>query len=115
MDVIAAMAIRTLLALGVAACAFTAIGIWAAPNVYQRLHYVAVAATLGIAAIVTALVVREGVSQLGIKAMLTGIVVILMNPVLSHATARAYRIHRHGRWTPEGNERVPMARDKATS
>jgi multicomponent Na+:H+ antiporter subunit G len=108
--VITAIIIRALLATGVMACALTVIGLLRAPNVYQRLHYSAVAATVGIVAIVAALLVREGGSQLGIKAILTGIVVILMNPVLAHATARAFRIHEQGQWPPKAEERVPVIR-----
>jgi monovalent cation/proton antiporter MnhG/PhaG subunit len=109
-DVIAAVAIRALLAIGAAACAFTVIGLLRARGAYQRLHYSSVSATVGIAAIIAALLVREGGSQLGIKSILAGIVVVLMNPVLAHATARAFRIHEHGQWPPKPEERVPVVR-----
>lgn len=102
--------VRILLGLGVAACALTAIGLWLAPNVYQRLHFMAAAGTIGVISIVAAIVVRESVSQLGIKAILTGVALVLMNPVLAHATARACRIHEHGQWPAQPEERIPVVR-----
>lgn len=106
----ATIVIRILLGLGLGACVLTAIGLAVAPNVYQRLHFMAAAGTVGVIAIVAAILVRESVSQIGIKAILTGIALIIMNPVLAHATARACRIHNRGQWPPKPDERVPVAR-----
>ena len=59
--------------------------------------------------IAAAVVVREGLSQAGIKAILIAAVVFFMNPILSHATIRAARIRRLGRWLPSPEERVRFA------
>ena len=99
-------AIGFLLAVGLLSGAIASIGVLTAANVYQRLHNMGIAATVGVAAIVAAVVVREGVSQIGIKALLVGIILLFMNPILTHATARAARVHEHGKWEPGKGERV---------
>ncbi len=91
-------AIAVLLAIGVAAVLLTSIGMVVCRNVYRRLHYLAPAATVGVAAVAAAMVLREGLSQAGIKALLTGGVLFVMNPILTHATARAARVHERGKW-----------------
>jgi monovalent cation/proton antiporter MnhG/PhaG subunit len=98
-----------LLAIGTLAVVFSVIGILAAPNPYQRLHYMGPAATAGVVTIVAAIVVRESVSQLGVKAILTGGFLFVMNPLLAHATARALRAHEHGQWQPKPEENIPVA------
>jgi multicomponent Na+:H+ antiporter subunit G len=92
-DVIAA-----LLAIASLAAALSAIGILAPGSVYRRLHYLAPAATIGVAAVALAIVLAEGFGQMGIKALLTGAVLFVMNPILTHATARGARNHERGRW-----------------
>ena len=95
-----------LLGLGVLAAALTSFGLLAARNVYQRLHAMGIAATVGVIAIVAAIVVQESWSQAGVKAMLTGLTLLFMNPILTHATALAARIHERGDWRPGKDEEV---------
>ena len=87
-----------LLALGVLVVAMSCMGVLVMPTVYARLHYVGPAATLGVALIVAAVVVEEGLSPQGMKAILTGLVLGATSPVVTHATARAARIRTFGRW-----------------
>ena len=89
-----------LLALAVAAVAVTAAGIVAARTVFDRLHYLGPAASVGPACVAAAVVLREGLSQAGIKAILVALVILVMNPVLTHATARAARVRRSGALLP---------------
>jgi monovalent cation/proton antiporter MnhG/PhaG subunit len=95
-DVSAAAAV--LLGIAVAAVLLSAIGVLVSRNVYQRLHYLAPAATVGVAATAAAIVVQEGLDQAGIKAVVTGALLFVVNPILTHATARAARVHQRGRW-----------------
>jgi multicomponent Na+:H+ antiporter subunit G len=92
-DVIAALLVVAALAV-----ALTAIGVLAPGNVYRRLHYLAPAATIGVVAVAVAIVWAEGLHQAGIKALLTAAVLFVMNPILTHATARGFRTHERGRW-----------------
>ncbi len=90
-----------LLAIGVAAAALTAIGVLVSGNVYQRLHYLAPVGTVGVGAVAAAIVVQEGLDQAGIKAVVTAAVLFVANPILTHATARAVRVHERGHWDRE--------------
>jgi multicomponent Na+:H+ antiporter subunit G len=92
-DVIAA-----LLTIAAGAVLLSAIGVLAPGTVYRRLHYLAPAATIGVVAVAIAIVWVEGFGQMGIKALLTGAVLFVMNPILTHATARGARTHERGRW-----------------
>ncbi len=109
----APLAVWILLAIAVAATALSALGILLVPDVFERLHFMAPAATVGVAALAAAVVVQESLSQAGIKAILTALVVFAMNPVLTHATARAIRIHQHGQWGPAPEEHIEVAGTEA--
>jgi len=87
-----------LLAIGVAAVLLTAAGVVLSRNVYQRLHYLAPASTVGVICVALAILVHEGFSQAGVKAIITALILFVMNPVLTHATARAARVHERGHW-----------------
>jgi monovalent cation/proton antiporter MnhG/PhaG subunit len=73
-------------------------GLLAPGDVYRRLHYLAPAATIAVAAVALAILIEEGFGQAGIKAILTAAVLFVMNPILTHATARGARTHERGRW-----------------
>ena len=90
--------IAALLTIAALSVALSCIGVLAPGSVYRRLHYLAPAATIGVAAVAIAIVAAEGFGQAGIKALLTGAVLFVMNPILTHATARGARTHERGRW-----------------
>lgn len=92
------VAVIVLLCVAAASVLLTSIGVLVSRDVYRRLHYLAPAATVGVVAVAAAIVVREGLDQAGIKAVVTAAILFVMNPILTHATARAARIHQRGRW-----------------
>ena len=93
-----------LLVLGVGIELACCVGVLVMRGVYDKLHYTSPASTLGAFAIAGAVVLRESFVQFGIKALLVAVVLMITNPVLSHATARASRIRRYGHWTTGGAE-----------
>jgi multicomponent Na+:H+ antiporter subunit G len=95
------LAVIIFLAAGSLAVLLTAMGVLLSRNVYQKLHFLSPAATIGVLAIVASIVVQEGFGQAGVKAMLAGAVLLIMNPILTHATARAARVREHGYWEEE--------------
>ena len=95
-----------LLGLGVVVELASVLGMLLLRDAFDRLHFTGPASTLGPLAIAAAVVVRESFSQAGIKAVLVALVLLLTNPVLSHATARAARIRAHGAWTVQEGEEV---------
>ncbi len=82
------VAASVLLWLGVGLELLCCIGVAVMRGVYSRLHFTAPAG-LGATAIALAVLVRQGFSLIGDKALLVALVVLLAAPVISHATARA--------------------------
>lgn len=90
-----------LLVFGVGVELACCVGVLAMRGVYDKLHYTSPATTLGAIAIAAAVVLRESLVSYGLKAMLVALALLITNPVLSHAIARASRIRRHGEWTTQ--------------
>ncbi len=90
--------IHILIEAAVAVSLFSTIGILVMEDINDKLHYLAVPATVGIALITIAIVLQEGLSQASIKAFLCALIVLVTNPVVTHATARAARIREFGHW-----------------
>jgi len=99
--------IAVLLGFGVAGFALTSMGVVLTDDVYEQIHYLAPGSLIGAVAIPAAAVVREGLSQAGAKAILIALLLLVSNPVLSHATARAARIRRKQQLTPRADEDFP--------
>jgi monovalent cation/proton antiporter MnhG/PhaG subunit len=100
------VAVAVLLGAGVAVELASVLGMLLLRDAFDRLHFTAPATTLGPLAIAAAVVLRESFSQAGIKALLVAVVLLVTNPVLTHATARAARIRAHGAWTVQEGEEV---------
>ena len=83
-----------LIGFGVALELACCVGVLVMEDAYDKLHYLGPAAIVGPFAIAVAVVVREALSQAGIKALLTAALLIVASPVLSHATARALYIRQ---------------------
>jgi multicomponent Na+:H+ antiporter subunit G len=79
---------------GVVVLAFACLGVLVMPGALARLHYVSVS-TLGAVLVVAAVLVRDGASLIGVKAVLVGAFLVATTPVLAHATART--IHTRAR------------------
>ena len=60
--------------------------------------------TTSIACFAAAIVVDKHFSSAGIKAVMIAVVIIAMNAVLTHATARAARVRQFGRWISDVTE-----------
>ena len=81
---------------GVAVQAFACLGVLLMRDALDRLHYAAAMAP-GVVCVCAAVVVSEGPSLIGIKAILTASFLLVSGPVLGHATARAIHLHREAR------------------
>jgi multicomponent Na+:H+ antiporter subunit G len=100
------VAVAVLLVLGVGIELGCVVGVVAMRSAYDRLHYTAPATALGPLVIAAAIVVRESFSAAGIKAVLVAVVLLVTNPVLTHATARAARVREYGQWVIQEGEKV---------
>ena len=97
-------AVAVLLALGVGSALLGAVGILAARDPYDQLHFTGPATVIGPIAIAGAVLVEEPLSSAGIKAVLVALIMIATGPILLHATARAARVRERGRWVIHNSE-----------
>jgi multicomponent Na+:H+ antiporter subunit G len=95
-----------LLVAGVGVTLASCVGVLVMRDAYDRLHFTAPATTIAPLAIAAAVVLEERLSAAGIKALLVALALLVTNPVLTHATARAARIREFGEWTVQEGEPV---------
>ncbi len=94
-----------LLGLGVVSALLGALGLLVLRGAFDRFHVVGPVAIVGPTALAAAVVLREGLSQAGIKAILVALAALLVGPIVTHATARAEWVRRRGPLDPRGRGR----------
>lgn len=103
-----------LLGTAVLSCWVGAIGMWRMREPMQALHYLSLPACAGSVLLTAAVFVRTGNSQASWKCVLICVVLLAINSVVTHATARAFRAREVGHWEPhpeDGVERVRQGRE----
>lgn len=95
-----AIILDLLLALAVLACWIGVLGMLRMPHPTQALQYLTLPATIGMAAVTVAIFLNTGLSSAAFKTLLIGIVLMAINSVVTHATARAFRVRHLGHWEP---------------
>ena len=105
------MVTNILLWIAVGAALFSALGIVVMKDFYERLHYLAPPSTLSIFLVAAAIVIEEGASQAATKSILAAVCLALVNPVITHAMARAARIRAYGHWVSQPHERERQTGD----
>jgi len=83
--------------LGVVLTLVGCLGVVLMPTVYDRLHFTG-PPILGAACIVVAAVVQESFSLIGDKSILIAVMLVILSPLLTHATGRAARVVEEGDW-----------------
>lgn len=73
------------------------LGVIVMRSVFDRLHYVGLAG-FGPLLIGASILVRESFSLIGDKALVTGVLVVLLGPILVHVTARSLMVRERGDW-----------------
>jgi multisubunit Na+/H+ antiporter MnhG subunit len=86
-----------LLVAGVALEVIAVLGVSVMRDVLDRLHYVSLAG-FGALLVAISILCAESFSLIGDKALVTGALLVLVGPVLVHATARSLRIRALGDW-----------------
>lgn len=82
-------AIAILLTFAAAVCLLSCMGLVLMKKFYNKLHYLAPPAILGTLAVAAAIALAEGWNGATLKAALVLVVMVISNPVLTHAAARA--------------------------
>jgi multicomponent Na+:H+ antiporter subunit G len=103
--------IHILLWIAVATALLSAVGMLVMKDFYQRLHFLGPPSTLSIFLVAAAIVIQEGASQAATKALLSAVALVLINPVVTHAMARAARIRAYGHWVSQPHEDERRAGD----
>jgi len=101
-----------LLTVGVLAALLSCLGMLLVRDAYDRMHFAAPANTIAPVAIALAAVLRSGLGQAGIKALVVAAVLVSTNAALTHATARAAWVREHGRWTVAPDGVAPDGEDR---
>jgi monovalent cation/proton antiporter MnhG/PhaG subunit len=103
----ATTAVEVFLAIAVLSAWVCCIGILIMPNFYERMHYLATVTTISAFAILVAVVIEEGWGQATLKTIVTFVLLLLVNAVVTHATARAARVRTLGHWSSDPHEQIP--------
>ena len=100
----------TLLALTVLACWLGALGMIRMKEPTQALHYLSLPA-VGSLLLTAAVFVQTGSSQASWKTLFIAIMLLAVNSVVTHATARAFRTRALGHWLPRDGDPIEFVRD----
>ena len=103
----ATIAVEVFLGIAVLSVWLCCIAIIVMPNFYERLHYLATVTTISAFSILVAVVIEEGWGQATVKTTFTCVVLLLINAIVTHATARAARVRTLGHWSSDPHEQVP--------
>jgi multisubunit Na+/H+ antiporter MnhG subunit len=86
-----------LLIVGISLEVLAVVGISAMRDSFDRLHYVSLAG-YGALLVGIAILVRESFSLIGDKALLIGVLVVVLGPMVVNTSARSFRIRIRGAW-----------------
>jgi multicomponent Na+:H+ antiporter subunit G len=101
--------VAVLVTLAVVITLLSVLGVWIAQDAYDSLHFTSPASVVSPVLLAIAVVIEEGISsQAGIKSIVVALILIVLNPVLAHATARAARIRKAGKWELEPAEKASL-------
>ncbi|HLH09531.1 MAG TPA: monovalent cation/H(+) antiporter subunit G [Terriglobales bacterium] len=101
--------IFVLLAIVVLISLVCCIAIATVSDFYVRLHYLAPVTTVAFIPLLIAVIIHEGAGQAAIKTILVFGALLLINAVLTHATARAARVRQLGHWSVDPQENIEGA------
>ena len=94
-----------LLAIVVLACWIGTLGMWRMRDATEALHFITIPATAGTVALTIAVFLATGGSPAAWKTALITMIMVTLNSVGMHASARAFRARRLGHWEPlDGDE-----------
>jgi monovalent cation/proton antiporter MnhG/PhaG subunit len=100
------IAVDVLLAAAVVLQLACVVGVVVMPHVYDRLHFLTPATSVAPWFVAAAVWIREEMNHAGVMAFLVAAFLLVFQPVLSHATARAARLRERGDWRERPEETV---------
>jgi multisubunit Na+/H+ antiporter MnhG subunit len=95
-----------LLAGVVVTCWLGALGMLCMREPMQALHYLSLPANVGAVLLVVAVFLATGNSQASWKTSFIAVILVCTNSVVTHTTARAFRVRELGHWKPQPGDKV---------
>jgi monovalent cation/proton antiporter MnhG/PhaG subunit len=105
------ISIDALLALAVLVVWISAAGMLRMRDAYQRMHFMSPPASLTVFLITIAVFLQQGLKPESFKALFIVLILLAMNTVVTHATARAFRIREVAPWRSLPGQEVPIRAD----
>ena len=99
-----------LLTVVVVLCWVGVLGMWRMRDATQALHFITVPAAVGTVALTVAVFLATGYSATAWKTLLITAIMIALNSVGMHASARAFRARELGHWEPRDGEQFEWVR-----
>lgn len=96
--------VAVLVALALLVCGFSCLGLLVMRGFYNKLHFLAPPAILATAALAAAVGLQEGWGSSTVKVLLVLLVMIVGNPVVTFAAARAHYLREEMRGRPGKRE-----------
>lgn len=108
------IALAVLLGFVVLCCWLGVIGMWRMREPTQALHYLSLPSTVGAVALVVAVGLTDGPNQAFWKTLVIAFILLALNSVVTHATARSFRARDLGHWEPQDGDPMEFVRDTST-
>lgn len=89
-----------------AACWLGVLGMWRMRRPIQALQYMALPAAVASVTLAIAVAFKTGASQAAAKCIVIAVILIAINSMVTHATARAFRMREIGHWEPRPEDGV---------
>jgi multisubunit Na+/H+ antiporter MnhG subunit len=107
------LTVQVLLVFVMIFCWLGVLGMWRMREPMQALHYLSLPACGATVALTAAVFFQTGNSQAGWKTLLICLILLVINSVVTHATARAFRSRELGHWQPLPGDPVEFVRDRS--
>ena len=107
------MTVQVLLVFVMIFCWLGVLGMWRMREPMQALHYLSLPACGASVALTAAVFFQTGNSQAGWKTLLICLILLVINSVVTHAIARAFRSRELGHWQPLPGDPVEFVRDRS--
>ena len=78
-------------------------------DAYQQIHFTFPPASFAAPLLGIAIMLQQGAKPETFKALFIVLVLLTMNSIMSHATARAFRVRAMAEWSPAAGQEVPVA------
>ncbi len=88
------------------ACWLGVLGMWRMREPIQALHYMTLPAAVGSLTLTVAVGCETGLSQATAKCFAIALILIAINSIVTHATARAFRVRELNHWEPGPGDNV---------